>query len=96
MRLIFSFSLLFLFLGCNYVDIGGLFYSSDVNTRFNEKDTLKNFTAPTVNPDDFSFLVITDTHYYKEQTNYLKEIDLKKIEWNISFLVINGDLVQNG
>ncbi|HOV15757.1 MAG TPA: metallophosphoesterase, partial [Spirochaetota bacterium] len=96
MKLILIISIVILLFSCDYVDISGLFNSSKIEERFNEKDTLKNFLSPSVNPDDYSFLVIADPHYYKTQPNFIKYIDAKKSDWNISFIVINGDLVQNG
>lgn len=96
MKLILSISLFLLFFSCSYVDIGGLFYSSDVNDRFNERESLKDFKAPDVSDDDFSFIVITDTHYYQNQSGYLKQIEENREKWDIDFVIITGDVVQNG
>lgn len=86
-----------LFISCDFVDILGLFNSSYVDIRFKEKNDLKNFYSPDVSSDtSFKFLIIADTHYYQTQPNYIKKIEEKRKEWGISFIVVLGDIVQNG
>ena len=90
--------LLILFLsGCN-LDGTGFICSSDVDLiRFKNKDSLHDFNAPHItDKDNYSFLVITDTHYYDHQLGYFKDIEKHREEWGISFIVITGDLVQDG
>ena len=83
--------------GCSFVDIGGLFYSSDVDSRFRKKNSLPGFTAPPLaNGDNFKFIVISDTHYYKKQPGYLKKLEALRLALGFEFVVITGDIVQNG
>ena len=96
MRLILIISIFLFVLSCDYVDIGGLFYSSSVEDRFNERDSYKNFFPPLVDETNYSFVVISDTHYYKEKFDYIKYIESKRVEWGVSFIVITGDIGQNG
>jgi 3',5'-cyclic AMP phosphodiesterase CpdA len=86
-----------LFISCGYVDIGGIFYSSYINDRFREKADLKAFPTPDVSDDNnFSFLIITDLHYYDKQPHYFEEINDHTSDWKYSFVVIMGDIAQNG
>ncbi|OHD14762.1 MAG: hypothetical protein A2086_07045 [Spirochaetes bacterium GWD1_27_9] len=97
MKLRFFSLILLVFVSCDFIDFGGMFVSSQIDDRFREKDSLKNFNPPQItDTNNFSFLVISDTHYYKTQLNYIKDIENNKNNWNISFIVINGDIVQNG
>lgn len=82
---------------CNYVDVSGLFVSSFVDDRFREKDNLDDFKAPPViEENNFSFLFITDLHYYTNDPDYFTYIEKNRVNWNISFIVVGGDIAQNG
>ncbi len=104
LRLIFNYLLiLFLFfINCsNEPDLSGylpgLVNSSNVEDRFSERGSLNGFTAPAIaDTNNFSFVVMTDTHYDRSQLGYFKYIEDHKAEWGISFIVVTGDLVQNG
>jgi 3',5'-cyclic AMP phosphodiesterase CpdA len=90
--------LTFFFLNsCDWFDLTGVVSSSDVENRFNERDELKNYYPPNI-PDtnNFSFIVISDPHYQSTQPGYIKEIDDNKTAWNTSFIVVDGDITQNG
>ncbi len=82
---------------CEFLDLSGLFFSSDVDNRFKEKNSLKNYSPPII-PDtnNYSFLVITDTHYYDIQLGYIENIENNNASWNLSFIIVNGDIVQSG
>jgi 3',5'-cyclic AMP phosphodiesterase CpdA len=91
------FFLLFFVVSCNYTDLTGFLFSSYVNERFKIKDDLKNFSPPAVSdPDNFSFLVVADSHYAEKQLDFFKKIQEKKDEWGISFVVILGDITYAG
>lgn len=97
LKFIFLIVIISISLSCNYIDIAGLFNSSFVDQRFAEKNDLKNFSSPDVSDDtNFNFLIISDTHYYLTQPNYIKEIEQNRKDWGISFIIILGDIVQNG
>jgi 3',5'-cyclic AMP phosphodiesterase CpdA len=88
---------IFLLSGCDYIDLGGVFSSSDVDNRFDKNDSLKDYNAPTLaDVNNYSFIVITDTHYYNAQLGYFEDIEKHKNNWGISFIVVTGDLIQNG
>lgn len=95
----FFFLILFVLLinSCDFVDVGGIFFSSDVNARFKVKDSLKNFSAPSVaDSSNFSFLVLSDVHYDREQPSYLKKVEAIRATYGIEFVIIAGDIVQAG
>jgi 3',5'-cyclic AMP phosphodiesterase CpdA len=84
-------------LSCEYFDFGGMFASSEVNTRFEAKDSLKNFYAPSItDTNNFKFIVISDTHYTDSPKNYIKYIEDNKNVWGVSFIVVTGDITNNG
>lgn len=90
-------SFLLLFSTCDFFDPSAFFYTVSVDERFKESKSLPSKSSPLLTDNkNFSFLVITDTHYYKEQLNYIKDIDSKKNELKIDFIVVNGDIVQSG
>lgn len=92
--------LIFVLSGCDsdYVDFSGFFSSkSDVDSRFDDKDNLNEVNPPEIfDVNNFSFLVITDTHYYQNNPEYLKNISNDIKFKDISFLIICGDIVQSG
>lgn len=95
-KCLFLFIILFVIFGCN-VDGTGLVYSSRVNARFSEKNSLANFAQPPVpSTTDYNFLIIADTHYYDTQPNYFKEIEANRVTWDISFVIVLGDISQCG
>lgn len=95
-----KFKILFLiifFLCCDYFDPTGFLYTINVDERFKENQSLKEIKSPSIsNTKEFSFLVICDTHYYKHQLNYIKDIENKKDYFKIDFIIVNGDIVQSG
>ena len=88
----------FTLIGCDYVDIGGAFTSQHtINERFSEKDSLPAQTFDqTVDPNNFSFLIMSDCHYYKENSHHISNAAKDSRFNDISFIYINGDNVQSG
>lgn len=82
---------------CDYLDIGGLFHSSNVNKRYDENKNLPAINPPLV-PDvnNFCFLVFSDTHYYKSRPNNISKIINMPEMSDISFIIITGDITQAG
>lgn len=85
---------------CN-VDVSGFFASTDLDTRLKEKDNLK-FSGGVTRisaslTDEYSFIVITDTHIKENNTYGLEKLRII-VEDNekIKFAVFCGDLTQNG
>jgi predicted phosphodiesterase len=86
--------------GCN-VDLGGLFASTDLDTRLREKNNFRflsgNDLSSVSQGDEYSFIVITDVHIEDGNTRGLEKIKTV-IEENeeIKFAVFCGDLTQYG
>jgi predicted phosphodiesterase len=92
-----------LFINCNN-DILGLFASTDLDERLNEKNPLKFMKTNNMRllplghlGDEYSFIVITDTHIENGNAFGLEKIiPLIANDRDIKFVVINGDITQNG
>jgi predicted phosphodiesterase len=94
--IIFLLCVCFLF-GCRN-DIFGLFGSTDLDNRLKEKNNFK-FLHPESRTltlgDEYSFIVISDTHIENEDAHgleWLKDV----IDNEIKFVVFNGDITQCG
>jgi len=86
-------------LTCNN-DLGGLFASTDLDTRLKVKNKFNFLSGNDRSPvlgDEYSFIVITDIHIEDGNTYGLEKIKTV-IEKNnkIKFAVFCGDLTQNG
>jgi predicted phosphodiesterase len=86
-----------LIIGCT-VDLLGLFASNDLDERLEEKNNFRYLTSDernTVFPDEFSFIVLTDTHV---EDGNIKDLEKIKAEINgdVKFVTILGDITQNG
>jgi len=99
-RILLPILLCFAALGCR-VDMGGLFGSSDLDKRLKEKNnfTFLNTVGGTTVPlgDEYSFIVITDTHIEGGDAHGLENIKTV-IEDNpqIRFAAFCGDITQTG
>jgi len=94
---IFSLCVVCLIIGCN-VDLFGLFASNDLDERLEEKNNFRYLTSDernTVFPDEFSFIVLTDTHVEDGNTRDLEKIRAE-INGDVKFVAILGDITQNG
>lgn len=84
---------------CGFVDVLGVISSrsQNVRERFIDKDNLPVILPPDVaDNSNFSFLVISDLHYYEGDENYFKDIS-DDVRFNdISFIVVCGDVAQSG
>jgi predicted phosphodiesterase len=91
---------IYITVSCN-VDMGGLFGSTDLDERLNERNDSKFIRsrglAPLTLGDEYSFIVITDTHIENGNAHGLEKIKTV-IESNpqIKFTVFCGDITQNG
>lgn len=85
-------------ISCDYVDIFGFISGQDtINFRMRELNSLPETKFDlTIDTENFSFLVISDCHYYKENFGYIKSISEDSRFADISFLILNGDNVQSG
>jgi len=85
--------------GCN-VDLIGFFGSTDLATRLKEKDNFRFLSdqdrAPSLG-DEYSFLVLTDTHIEDGDAFGLEKLK-NIVEQNneIKFVVFTGDITQYG
>jgi len=84
---------------CN-IDVLGLFASTDLDERLKEKDTFvflkpENFFLTL--GEEYSFIVLTDTHIKEGDTHGLENL-IEVIENNktIQFVVITGDITDYG
>jgi len=86
--------------GCN-IDLLGLFGSTDLNDRLAEKNNFIFLTEDkrTLSPgDEYSFIVLTDTHIENGNAHGLEKIKnvIEGSDENIEFVVIVGDITQYG
>jgi len=97
-----SLTIVFLTMGCDYVDLLGLFASNDLDERLEEKN---NFVYLTENErtmtgislaGGFSFIVLTDTHVEDGNTKDLEKIKNAITDTGAKFVTILGDVTQNG
>ena len=83
--------------GCSN-DILGLFGSNDISRRWEARNTF-NFLKPGDRNislgDTYSFIVLSDTHIYNNETYGLEKLK-NVIDSNVKFAVINGDVTQSG
>jgi len=80
------------------VDLSGLFASTDLDERLREKNNFKFLNgadlAPETLGDEYSFIVLTDTHGNTHGLEKLKTVTENNTE--IKFAVLCGDITQNG
>jgi len=87
--------------GCS-LDWFGLFASSDLDERLKERDNLKFLAANDWTRMDlgrnYSFIVVSDTHIHNGNTYGLEGFEsiIKDPAKNIKFMVVTGDVTQNG
>ena len=83
--------------GCNN-DILGLFGSSDLDVRWQARDTFNFLSFADRNislGDTYSFIVIGDTHINDGDTHGLDKLK-DVIDSDVKFVVFNGDITQSG
>jgi predicted phosphodiesterase len=93
----------FLLSGCDEViinDYSGFFASTDLDTRWKAHNTFNFLSSDDRNitlGDTYSFIVVTDTHITKGNAWGLEKLkDVIKNNSDIKFVVINGDITQEG
>jgi predicted phosphodiesterase len=83
--------------GCRN-DIFGLFGSTDLDNRLKEKNSFKFLTPASrelLLGDEYSFIVINDTHIEDGNAHGLEQLK-DEIDDEIKFVVFNGDITQCG
>jgi len=83
--------------GCNN-DILGLFGSTNLDKRLQERDTFNFLNAADRNTswgDSYSFVVLNDTHINNGDTRGLEKLK-DVIDSDVKFVVFNGDITQSG
>ena len=89
--------LVFFLQSCDILDVRGLIFSSSVSDRFRKSSSLWPVSPSSVaDENEFSFLVITDTHYYRNDPQIFEEIEANRSAWGIEFIVVAGDITQSG
>jgi predicted phosphodiesterase len=82
---------------CN-IDVFGMIASTDLDERWKERDTF-NFLTPAGRSlslgDDFSFIVLSDTHIENGNAHGLERLK-DAIDGDVKFVVVNGDITQGG
>jgi len=81
------------------VDLFGLFVSTDLDERINEKNNFNFLSAGDHSlslSNNYSFIVITDTHIEGGDAHGLEKINEVIANSDIQFAVIGGDITQNG
>lgn len=80
------------------MDLGGLFRSTDLDIRLEDRNTFRFLTDKDRNlslGDEYAFIVLTDTHI-KEGNAYGFENLASVIDKDVAFVVVTGDITQNG
>ena len=90
--------ILFLFItSCEYLDLCSIVNSETIDFRFDDNKKYSKHPNPTINDsENFSFLIVSDTHYYKKSFGYGKRLDKLRQDYNAAFLIVNGDISQSG
>lgn len=89
--------LLLAVLSCDFISFSSIFNTVTVCSRFEEKDKLNDFSAPLLNDlYNYNFMVITDTHYGKNNQTYFNKLELFIKENDIEFAVVCGDITDSG
>jgi predicted phosphodiesterase len=99
-----SFAIVGFTMGCDFVDLLGLFASNELNERLLEKDNFIYLTEDERNMKDisfpstgeFSFIVMTDTHVESGNTGDVEKIIGEITKHDAKFVAILGDITQNG
>ncbi|MDR3303199.1 MAG: metallophosphoesterase, partial [Treponema sp.] len=87
-----------LVLGTCSVDLLGLFGTTDLDTRLEASDVFTMLSAEDRAPslgEEYSFIVLTDTHIEEGDAHGLEQL-ADRIEATDKFVVVNGDITQNG
>jgi predicted phosphodiesterase len=88
------------FLSACTVDLPGLIVSHNLDERLRERNTFKFLTAdsyPTIPlPDEYSFLVVSDTHILNGNAHGLEKLKNAVTGADIKFVVFAGDVTQCG
>ncbi|MDR2534971.1 MAG: metallophosphoesterase [Treponema sp.] len=82
--------------GCS-VDLLGLFKSEDLDIRLKDRNTFHFLTAQDRNivlPEEYSFIVLTDTHIMEGKSFGFE--NLPSVIEDAAFVVVLGDITQNG
>ncbi|GHV81625.1 hypothetical protein AGMMS49991_01830 [Spirochaetia bacterium] len=84
---------------CN-VDLLGIFGSGDLDIRLEDRDTFNFLTpdmrAPPSFGNEYSFIVLSDTHIEDGDDHGLLEKLASVIDADVKFVVITGDITQYG
>jgi 3',5'-cyclic AMP phosphodiesterase CpdA len=90
-------------MGCDFVDLAGLFVSHELNERLEAKNNFIYLTEDDRNmkvtppiTGDFSFIVMTDTHIENGDTKDVEKIKGEITKYDAKFVAILGDITQNG
>lgn len=84
-------------ISCDYFDFYSIIGSESADKRFKENENYSNHPTPQIkDTNNFSFLVISDTHYYKNNWNFGKRLNVLRQQYNAEFLIVNGDISQSG
>ena len=87
-----------LLIGCRN-DFAGLVHSTDLDERLQERNSFR-FLRPEDRElhlgEEYSFIVLTDIHIENKNARGLEKLTAVIAEHNIQFVVIIGDITQNG
>lgn len=71
--------------------------SDTANSRFEENKNYLDHPIPTIeDSNNFSFLVISDTHYQNKNLEVGTKLNEIRQKYNASFLIVNGDISETG
>lgn len=84
-------------LGCEYLDVSAIAGTDTADSRFENNKNYSDHSAPEIkDTENFSFLVVSDVHYYNENPRFGEKLDKLRQEYNAEFLIVNGDISQSG
>ncbi|MCH5149942.1 MAG: metallophosphoesterase [Spirochaetales bacterium] len=86
-----------LVISCEYLDIPAIFCTDTADNRFEDNKNYFDHPAPEIKDvENFSFFVVSDTHYYKSTPQFEEKLNKLRQKYNADFLIVNGDISQSG
>ena len=88
----------FLLSGCDNDVLGLLYVSSDLDERWQARNTFNFLSAADRNitlEDTYSFIMLADTHIINGNAGKLEKLK-DVIDGDVKFVVLNGDITQSG
>lgn len=86
-----------LIVSCEYLDILAIAGTDTADSRFEDNKNYFEHSPPEIKDvEHFSFFVVSDMHYYNNNSKFGEKLDKLRQKYNAEFLIINGDISQSG